>query len=286
MLGATHTMVLNEILKLAGCGFESLKTPGGSAMTFGNLLPDSMALVGVLPEVSHDIKRATRLAGILPALGTGVMVHIFTDNLTHCNNVLDDGNYGASTALRLGLALMEKTGNKYSELLKNFSARSMAYTLHTVIELAADVLVGEDDFIVAAIEKAWGDAVKHRQSFVNILKEIYGMDMENLNEESSKFLSMKRPSREEIYSRKARAEMFLRKFAPKEYSDEQRVSDRAAIMEMIEAGEDMMRGMLSPLVHDFACRILDFDPALKDRVVSIIQSERFPAPEMEKDEQL
>jgi len=283
MLGATHTRVLIEILRLAGFGSESLKSPGGSAMVFGNLLPDSLPLVGILPEVSHDIKRAEQLADILHALGTGVMLHTFTDNLTHCNNILDDGNYGASVALRLGLALMEKSGDRFSELLKRFSARSMAYTLHTVIELAADVLAAEDDYVVEVIEKAWGDAVKHHKGIVNTLNKIYDVNLESSNEGSNKFLSGKRPSSEEIYSRRSRSGMFIKKFAPVEYDEEQREKDRTAIMEMIEAGENMLRDKLSPLVYDFAYRILDFDSGLKERIAGIIRSEQFMPAEMEKE---
>ena len=275
MLGATHTMVLMKILELAGRGNEPILMPGESAMVFGNLLPDSLPLVGISPDVSHDIGRADKLSGALSALGTGVKVHIYADNLTHCNNVIDDGNYGASIALRLGFALMKETDDKFSELIKRFSPRSIAYTLHTIIELAADVLAANDKHIVAVIEQAWADTAGNYGKIVNALNKIYEVDIENMSEGHKKFLSQKRPSPEEIYSRGARAEMFIRKFAPNEYDDDRRAEDRMAVMDLIEAGENMLRDKLSSLASDFAFRIMDFEPELKGRIDGIVQSGKF-----------
>jgi len=275
MLGASHTMVLMKILELAGRGNERVLTAGESATVFGNLLPDSLPLVGISPEVSHDIGRADKLAGVQSALGTGVKIHIYADNLTHCNNVIDDGNYGASVALKLGFALMKETDNKFSELIKRFSPRSVAYTLHTIIELAADVLAANDKLIVAVIERAWADAAENYEKVVKVLNKIYEADIENMSEGNRKFLSQKRPSHEEIYSRGARAEMFMRKFAPKEYEDDRRAEDRRAVMDLIEAGENMLRDKLSALAGDFAFRIMDFVPELKGRIDGIARSGKF-----------
>ncbi|GEM_PF-3044633 len=272
MLGATHTSVLIEIVKLAGCASSSLMTPGGMAMVFGNLLPDNLPLVGVPPELSHEMARAGRLSDELPALGTGVMVHIYTDNLTHCDNVINDGNYGASIALKLGLALMEKTGGKYFDLVERFSDRSTAYTLHTIIELAADVLSANQE-VVDAIETSWLALGESYMKVLDMIGHIYDVDPDKLREGIKKFPPENRPPPEVIYSRANRTELFLRKFAPPQYDEEQRGKDREEIMEMIGAGEKMLLDKLTSMVEDFAGRILDADPELSKMVTAIINSD-------------
>jgi len=284
MLGATHTSVLMEIMKRAGCEPCSELMPGGLAMVFGNLLPDNLPMVGVPPESSHNPDCANELATKLPSVGTGVMIHIYTDNLTHCDNILDNGNYGASVALKLGIELMEKTEGKFSGLVERYAGQSTAYTLHTVIELAADVVAARSD-VVEAIERSWNAAGEKYPAVLELVSEIYGVKPGILRDGMKKFPPEKRPSREVLYSRSSRAQLFLRKFATPEHDDERRRADTEEIMEMIEAGEKMLSGRLSSIVEDFARRILDAEPALGEKVTELVNSGRSVNEEIEETRQ-
>ena len=261
-----------ELVTRLGCELSSLAKPGGILVVFGNMLPDNLPVVGVPPEVSHDMDRADRLMDELPALGTGVKAHLYVDNLTHCGSVMDDKNYGDSIALKLGLELMENTQNRYLSLLDRFSSLSTAYTLHTVIELAADVLAAENCEVIEIVENAWSSLGGYPPQIVELLSRAYDVDKEKLLEGISKFPPKNRPSPKILYSRPARAELFLRKFAPPDYDQTKRDQDRAEVVDMIEAGEEMLRDRLIGIVDDFATRILDAAPKLGDNIKSRINN--------------
>lgn len=263
MLGAAHTLILMKLARLAG--IDSLTTPIGLAVVFGNLLPDNLPVVGVAPESSHDPSNAAELSLRLPPLGAGIMVHIYADNLTHCGSVANNGNYAESTALKLGLKLMEETGNIYSELVKKYSPRSFAYSLHMIIEIAADVLAARDE-VVEIIEKAWRAVDDRQDDAFRIICGIYHIEFEKLLEGWKRFPPEKRPAPDAIYSRRARAELFMRKFSPKNYDAASHDADHKEIMKAIEAGENMMRDGFDELIEDFAKRIYEADSALMEKL--------------------
>ncbi len=272
MLGATHTRVLMEVTRLSGLPSEKLRSPGGLVMAFGNLLPDSLPLVGISPETTHDMERAEMVMEAAPALGTGIAIHIYTDNLTHCNNLENDGNYGASVALKLGLELMNKTSDRFRNLLDSFAGPSIAYMLHTVIEFAADVITARGE-VVELIENSWKFARKNHGDMINSLAIIYSADAEKLTEGMKKFPPEDRPEPEAIYSRPARADLFLRKFDPNNYRDEKhRKHAHLRILEMLEAAESMLHGTLDEVVEDFARRIVTEKPAVARELGDIIDS--------------
>jgi len=272
MLGATHTKVIMKMAELVGCGFAPDPIPAGLAMIFGNLLPDNLPVVGVSSEKSHDISRAKRLRNFMAPLGTGVIIHIYTDNLTHCNCVMNNGKYEDSVALKLGRELMEETSGRFMPLVEKFSKRSVPYTLHTVIELAADVLSAQEP-VVDLIECSWAASENRSADSFETVGEIYDIDCAKLIEGTKKFPPKSRPNPEALYSRRARAELFLRKFAPKDYDYSNVDVDRTEIIELIESGEKMLADGLTGLVDDFAGRILDAEPELGDGISGILNSD-------------
>jgi len=275
MLGATHTRVLIEVTRLIGLPPEKLNSPGGLVMAFGNLLPDTLPVVGVSPELTHDMNRAKMVTEAAPALGTGIVIHIFTDNLTHCNNLENDGNYGASIALRLGLNRMKKTSGRFHRLLESFSGPSTAYMLHTVIEFAADVITARGE-VVELIENSWSYAKKNHGGMIDSIARIYSANLETLTAGMKKFPPEDRPEPGAIYSRPARADLFLRKFAGKDYRSENgREHDHGRVLEMLEAAEKMLHGTLDELVEDFARRIVNERPAVTAEIGDIIESAQY-----------
>jgi len=273
MLGATHTRVLMEVTRLSGLAPQKLGNPGGLIMTFGNLLPDALPLVGISPETAHDMNRARMVTAAAPALGKGITIHIYTDNLTHCDNLENDGNYGASVALKLGLELMDKTSGRFHELLESLSGPSTAYMLHTVIEFAADVITARGE-VVELIEKAWKFAENNHTGMIDSIAEIYCADPRALAEGMGKFPPENRPEPEAIYSRPARADLFLRKFGGKNYSNDEtrRRHAHSRVLEMLEAAETMLHGSLDELVENFARRIVSGKPAVARKLGEIIES--------------
>lgn len=275
MLGATHTRVLIEVARLSGSPPEKLRSPGGLVMAFGNLLPDNLPLVGIPPEATHDMNRAKMVMEAAPALGTGIAIHIYTDNLTHCDSLENDGNYGASVALKLGLELMNRTSGRFHKLLESFSGPSRAYMLHTVIEFAADVITARGE-VVELIEKSWKFARKNHGRMIDSIARIYSAAPQTLTEGMKKFPPEDRPEPKAIYSRPARADLFLRKFAGENYHEEaNRKHDHSLVLEMLEAAEEMLHGSLEKLVEDFARRIVSEKNALVTEMNDIIESAQY-----------
>lgn len=227
-------------------------------MALGNLLPDSLPLIGVSPEISHNAGIASNLAVKYPAVGLGILTHLYTDNITHCGEIEDCGTYVNSYALKQGAIWQKRSEGRYDDLLRRIGGKSVPYILHIVIEIAFDVLVAADRELIDLITHTWAQAWKQPQELLIEIARAFEMEADDFIGNLRKFRPGNRPDPDAIYSREARAGLFLHKFEPDlRAGDQFRDEDRRRVMEMIELGENVVRDEIPLFIRDCAQRILD-----------------------------
>lgn len=261
MLAAGHTKVLMNIFKLVGTPHEFLYHGKGSLMVLGNLLPDTLPLVGASPLITHDTTRGRAVAKEIPPLGLGIMTHLYADNITHCGELENRGSYEKSYALSLGAKWFEASRGRFDKLLKRIQGKSLPYVLHIITEIAFDVILAkEDSELPLLIGNTWGNLSKYSPGMLLSLAGHFEMHPEQITEKLREIQPKKRPSFDEIYSRRARALLFIRKFTPDlEEGDEFSSDDVETAIEMITLGENIVQPEIKNFVEECAVKILEYD---------------------------
>lgn len=275
MLAVGHTKILMNIFKRAGTPVEFLYRGQGSLMALGNLLPDTLPLVGASPFVTHDLTRGRRIAKEIPALGFGIMTHLYADNITHCGELENCGSYEKSYALTLGSKWLDASGGRFDNLLSRIRGKSLPYVLHIITEISSDVILAKEDSELAIlIGNTWGKLYNHPPAMLVSVAEHFEMSTEQITQKLKEVQPKKRPSFDEIYSRRARAMLFIRKFTPDlEAGDKFSADDIEMTMEMIALGENVVRDKIKDFVEECAVKILEYDNHIGEFIVSLKETE-------------
>jgi hypothetical protein len=146
----------------------------------------------------------------------------------------------------------------FDPLLRRITGKSLPYVLHIIVEIAADVIVAHNDELIGLITNTWKSNWEHFESLVMSVGSSFNIKQEQITENMKKFRPVDSYDPQAIYSRDARAGLFLNKFKPDlvagdEFNDE----DRLSVLEMIALGEDIVRDEISNFIADCAKRIID-----------------------------